>query len=88
MLVTTAVRKIAISVPEGVLREVDRAARARGMTRSGFISSALARIARARRDAEITRRIDEILADPEIPRDQVETARAFQRARSASGTEW
>lgn len=83
-----AARKIAISVPDQVLREVDRAARARGMTRSGFISQALARIARARRDAEITRRIDELLADPEIAREQVDTARAFQRARSSAGNEW
>jgi metal-responsive CopG/Arc/MetJ family transcriptional regulator len=83
-----AVRKIAISVPEEVLRQVDRAAKARHMTRSRFISRALARIASARRDAEITRRIDEILSEPEVAREQVETARAFQRARSARGTEW
>lgn len=82
-----AVRKIAIWVPEGVLRQVDQAAKARHMTRSRFISR-LARIASARRDAEITRRIDEILADPEVAREQVATARAFQRARSTRGTEW
>jgi hypothetical protein len=83
-----ATRKIAISVPEGVLREVDRAARSRKMSRSGFISQALARIARARTDAEVTRRIDELFADPRIAREQVETARAFQRAAHGSGTEW
>jgi hypothetical protein len=83
-----AARKIAISVPEDVLRLVDRAARDRGMTRSGFISKALGRIARARRDAEVTRRLDELFADPEMAREQVQTARSFQRARSARGTEW
>lgn len=83
-----AVRKIAISVPEEVLRQVDQAAKARHMTRSGFISRALARIASTRRDAEITRRIDELMAEPEVAAEQVETARAFQRARSRRGTEW
>ena len=82
------VRKIAISVPEDVLHQVDRAAKSRGMTRSRFISHALKRIAAARRDAEITRRIDALLADPEIAAEQAETARALQRARSAWGTEW
>jgi hypothetical protein len=82
------VRKIAISVPEDVLLQVDRAAKSRGMTRSRFISQALRRIAGARRDAEITRRIDELFSDPEIAREQVDTARAFQRARSPRGTEW
>ncbi|MBI2897693.1 MAG: type II toxin-antitoxin system HicB family antitoxin [Deltaproteobacteria bacterium] len=82
------VRKIAISIPEEVLRQVDRAAKDRHMTRSRFISRALARIAQARRDAEITRRIDEVLSDPELAREQAETARAFQTARSARGTEW
>ena len=83
-----AVRKIAISVPEEVLRQVDQAAKDRHMTRSRFISRALARIATARRDAEITRRIDEVLSDPDLAQEQVETARAFQRGRPARGTEW
>lgn len=83
-----AARKFAISVPENVMRQVDRAARRRGMTRSGFIAEVLARVARARTDFEISRRVDAFFADPEIAREQVETARAFRRAAATAGTEW
>ncbi len=55
--------KIAITVPEEVLAEVDAAARARGETRSGFISRILRTALRARRDAGITRRLNELFAD-------------------------
>ena len=42
-----AARKFAISVPEEVIREVDHAAKRRGMTRSGFITDVLSQVARA-----------------------------------------
>ena len=81
-------RKFAISVPESVMRHVDRAARRRGMTRSGFVSHVLARVAEARTDAEISRRVDALFADPEVAREQRKTARAFRRRAPARGTEW
>jgi len=56
-------RKTAIAVPEDVLDEVDRAARARGESRSAFISRILRLAMRARRDAEVTRRLDALFAD-------------------------
>jgi hypothetical protein len=74
-----AAPKFAISVPEGVMRRVDQAARRRGMTRSGFIPRVLARVASARTDADISRRVDAFFADPEVRREQVATARAFRR---------
>ncbi len=83
-----AARKFAISVPESVMREVDRAAARRGVTRSRFIAQVLGQVARARTDAEIARRVNALFADPMIRREQVETARDFQRVASPSGTEW
>jgi metal-responsive CopG/Arc/MetJ family transcriptional regulator len=83
-----AVRKLAISIPEDVVREVDAAAKKRGMTRSGFISDILRRIARARTDAEIARRVNEVFADPEVAREQSETARRFSRNAPERGAEW
>ena len=55
------VKKIAISVPPDVIRQVDLAARERGVTRSRFITDVLRRVARARSDAEIKRRVNEVL---------------------------
>ena len=79
-----AARKFAISVPEDVMRQVDRAARRRRMTRSGFITHVLAHVASARTDAEISKRVDAIFRDAEVAREQRETARAFRR----TGAEW
>jgi Arc/MetJ-type ribon-helix-helix transcriptional regulator len=59
-------RKTAIAVPEEILDEVDRAARARGESRSRFINRILRLALRARRDAEITRRLDALFADESV----------------------
>ena len=75
-----AVKKIAISIPEDVLDQVDQAAEDRGETRSGFIARLLRRAAAARSDAELRRRIDELFADPSVKKEQ----RAVSRAAAAS----
>jgi hypothetical protein len=59
-------RKTAIAVPEDILAAVDRAARARGESRSGFISRVLRLAVRAQRDAEVTRRLDALFADESL----------------------
>lgn len=83
-----AAKKLAISVPEEVIREVDDAAKRRGMTRSGFITAVLSRVARARTDAEISRRVNDLFSDLEIGREQLDTARAFGRLASRRGAGW
>jgi hypothetical protein len=83
-----AAKKLAISAPEEVIREVDHAAKRRGMTRSGFITDVLSRVARARTDAEITRRVNDLFSDPEIAREQVETTNKFRRIAPRRGAEW
>ena len=83
-----AARKFAISVPEEVMHQVDQAARRHGVTRSRFIGSVLARVARARSDAEVSRAIDEIFSDPEITREQAETAHAFGRIVPGPAAKW
>lgn len=82
------VTKFAISVPEDVMRRVDRAAARRGITRSRFISTILALAADTQRDAEIRERVDALFADPEIAREQSRAARRFARARTDAGWEW
>ena len=63
-------RKTAIAIPEDILDEVDRAARARGESRSRFISRILRLAMRARRDAEITRRLDALFANESLAEEQ------------------
>lgn len=86
--VRLATTKFAISVPSEVMDAVDEAARERGITRSRFIATVLDRVARARTDQAISRRIDEVLADPEIAKEQRTTAADYRRIRPRAGTEW
>ena len=81
-------KKLAISVPAEVIKEVDRAAKLGGLTRSRFITNVLIRVASARSDVEITRRINEFFSDPEMANEQKQTARDFNALASLSGTEW
>jgi hypothetical protein len=66
--------KTAIAIPEDLLRQVDAAARERHESRSAFITRILQAAMRARRDREITRRLDELFADDAVQRDQLEVA--------------
>jgi metal-responsive CopG/Arc/MetJ family transcriptional regulator len=59
-------RKIAIAVPEDVMQEVDRAGRERGESRGRFVSRVLRLAVRARRDAEVTRRLDALFAEASL----------------------
>lgn len=83
-----ATKQFAISVSEEVICELDHAAKRRGMTRSGFIAGVLSQVARARSDAEIARRVNELFSDQEITREQVETAKQFRRIAPRRGAEW
>jgi Arc/MetJ family transcription regulator len=77
-------RKTAIAVPDDLLAAVDRAARARHESRNRFVTLVLRHTVRARRDAEITRRLNELFATPDLAR---------QHGRETSeldgiGTDW
>lgn len=76
--------KIAITVPEDVLAAVDAAAKERGESRSGFISRVLRAALRARRDAAITRRLNELF----MTEDAVAEQRRLTREMDAAGNDW
>lgn len=80
-----AVRKIAISVPEDVLRQVDRMAKKSGTTRSGFITLVLSEVSHAGTQTEITERINRLFEDKTIADEQAETASFFLRAAERRG---
>ena len=80
---TKAAVKTAITIPAAVLAEIDRAARARGESRSKYITRVLRAAVRARRDAEITRRLNELFADETFSNAQESEAGAFDAAESS-----
>ena len=69
-----AVRKTAISIPDELLDQVDRAAADLGESRSRYITRILRAAVRARRDAEVTRRLDVLYASEPLNREQVAVA--------------
>ncbi|HEX9820536.1 MAG TPA: hypothetical protein VGD07_13125 [Methylomirabilota bacterium] len=77
-------RKTAIAVPDDLLAAVDRVARARRETRNRFVTRVLQHAVRARRDAEITRRLNELFAAPEVARKQSREASGLNRI----GSDW
>ena len=79
-----ALHKTAIAVPESLLAEVDRAATERGESRNAYITRVLAVAARTRRDAEITRKLDELFATERSKKAQRRDAAAFDEV----GTDW
>jgi predicted transcriptional regulator len=77
-------RKTAIAVSDELLAAVDRVARARRESRNRFVTRVLQHAVRARRDAEITRRLNELFAAPEIAQQQRRDASELDRV----GSDW
>ncbi len=77
-------RKTAIAVPDDLLAAVDRAARQRHESRNRFVTRVLQHAVRARRDAEMTQRLNELFAAPEFAEQQSHEASELD----ATGTPW
>ena len=77
-------RKTAIAVPDDLLAEVDRAAQARHESRNRFVTRVLQHAVRARRDADITRRLNDLFAAPDLAGRQTQDATEWDRV----GSDW
>jgi metal-responsive CopG/Arc/MetJ family transcriptional regulator len=77
-------RKTAIAVPEELLAAVDRVAQSRRETRNRFVTRVLEQAVRARRDAEITRRLNDLFAAPEVAKQLSREASDLDRL----GSDW
>jgi metal-responsive CopG/Arc/MetJ family transcriptional regulator len=77
-------RKTAIAISAELLDEVDEVARSRGESRSSFIASVLRLALRARRDQEITRRLEVLFADDASRAEQSQAAEVLDEL----GTDW
>ena len=79
-----AYRKTAIAVPEELLETVDQAAKERGESRSRFVCRVLELAVRARRDAEVTRRLDALFAEDSLRESQRREASDLEKL----GVDW
>lgn len=82
-----AMRKTSIALPEELLATVDRVAEERGESRNRFVVHVLAEAVRAKRDAEITRRLDELFADDQVRTEQAAVAGDLESVASSWGNE-
>jgi hypothetical protein len=84
-----ALRKTAIAVPDDLLEAVDRAARARRESRNRFVTRVLQHAVRARRDAQITERLNELFSSPDLSEQQRQGASELDDIGSDwSGERW
>jgi metal-responsive CopG/Arc/MetJ family transcriptional regulator len=77
-------RKTAIALPDNLLAAVDRAAESRGESRNRFVTRVLQEAVRARRDADVTKRLNELFTNVEDAQEQARTANELD----AVGTDW
>ncbi len=81
-------RKVAISLPEPVLKTVDQLAARRGESRSRVIASILSRVTRAKRERDIAAQIDALFTDEAIVEEQKRTVDAFLRMSPWTEEKW
>lgn len=79
-----ALRKTAIAISEDLLSAVDNAARSRHESRNRFVTRVLEEAVRARRDADVTERLNALFADSEFAREQARIAEEWDTV----GTDW
>jgi metal-responsive CopG/Arc/MetJ family transcriptional regulator len=81
-------KKIAISLPEPVLLTVDQLAARRGESRSHLIVAILSRVARAKRDRDITTQINALFAAETLGAEQKHAADEFLRMSPWPKEKW
>ncbi|HEX4960106.1 MAG TPA: hypothetical protein VF173_04660 [Thermoanaerobaculia bacterium] len=77
-------RKTAIALSDDLLSAVDHAARQRHESRNRFVTRVLQEAVRARRDTEVTKRLNAFFANAELAQEQALAASELD----AAGTDW
>ena len=79
-----SLRKTAIAISDDLLSAVDRAAQSRGESRNRFVTRVLQEAVHARRDSEVTKRLNELFGSVELAQEQARMASQLD----AVGTDW
>ena len=77
--------KLAIRMPEELVREVEEARKEESMSRSSYITRLVRQEVRRERQAGLKANYDRIFADPEIAEEQLNITRAFDWAGNDQG---
>jgi len=81
-------QKVAISIPEDLLKDIDLISKKKGLSRSRYIASALStKVADEKREL-LKHAYDRVFSDEKIQKEQRDTAGWFERVGSEEGQEW
>ncbi len=80
--------KVALTIPKDLLAMVDAISRARGVSRSKFISTLISERIRDERNIHLKEAYDRVFSDEKIRNEQLEAAQWFESGASNEGQEW
>jgi len=81
-------QKVAITMPQILIKEIDKLSKKKGLSRSRYITQAVCEKIEDEKKYFITECYDNIFSDAEIRKEQLETARWFEGAGDEGGQEW
>ena len=81
-------QKVAITMPEVLVREIDTLSKKKGISRSRYISQAVSQSIEEEKKRYITECYNEIFSEAEVQNEQLETTHNFEGAGSEGGHEW
>jgi metal-responsive CopG/Arc/MetJ family transcriptional regulator len=81
-------QKVAISMPEDLIKEIDLIRKNKGLSRSRYIAVALcAKVADEKREF-LKQAYDSVFSDEKMQKEQRDTAEWFEGVGSGEGQEW
>jgi metal-responsive CopG/Arc/MetJ family transcriptional regulator len=81
-------QKVAITMPQVLIKEIDTVSKKKGLSRSRYITQAVYEKIENEKKRLITECYNEIFSDSKIQKEQLETARWLDGAGSEGGQEW
>ena len=81
-------QKIAITIPADLLAAIDAASSRRKVSRSRFISLLLLEKMEEERARDLRQAYDTVFSDPQIQKEQIETAAFFEALGDEGGQQW
>ena len=81
-------KKVAITIPEGLVTMIDAISKKQGLSRSKFISTVLMEKIEAERKRYVKDTYDSVFSDESIKKEQLDSARWFEGLGTEAGQEW
>ena len=81
-------QKVAITMPENLVKKIDMLRKDRGLSRSRFITLTVSEKIEEGKKRHITEAYDRIFSDEAVQKEQLETAGFFNRLGNEEGQEW